>query len=104
MKKAIKKRIIKLLDELKPEFDNIVFTIDTGKVFSEKDKNKMILATCSYLTEPKVINFYLGSIESLFNDRLKSIIRHEIAHLFTRSEEEAKKFEKDAKIFKEKIW
>jgi len=97
MKRMIEKEITKLLKELKPEFKELVYTTDNKLKINTK--NETILATCSYMTEPKVINFHLGSIEKLFRERLKEIIRHEIVHDFTTSEKEAYAKQKDFQVF-----
>ena len=87
MKKVIEKEITKLLKELKPEFKDIVFIFNDKLV---KENGKIQLAYCDHTVNPKLICFNTSSIEEMFRDRLKEIIRHEIAHIFTINEQEAK--------------
>jgi uncharacterized protein YjaZ len=105
MKKAIEKELKQQLDNLKPEFKKLIYLFDEKISYSKKkckcgcNSLDLRLGSCSHLTNPKVITFYLGSIEKMFQNRLKQIIRHEIVHNFTLNEEDAYNKQNNFKVF-----
>ncbi len=102
LQKIIDEEIEIFLNDLKSDIKERFVYVFRDDIKYKKDS--IITAETHQYTEKKLIVFYTSAISEIIYGNLKNwmreIIKHEVAHLFTQSEQEVAKREKKFNIFK----
>jgi hypothetical protein len=107
----VEDEIVKAMNKVKPELlDKIEWIFEEGFFIRGRNANGYQLvdsAQVIHCCNPKIMKFFPDAIalkvSADLHNWIKQLIKHEMAHIFTQSEEEASKWENgpNSKVFKE---